>query len=349
VREARHLGPIAPTPASCAQALPWLARPVFICGHHRTGTTLLLNLLDGHPELSVLPNEGTYLTMLGYAARDKVSFEDTDRFVATWIFRLVDPTFEPHFLLGRSRDQDNPSVNFARRLLGWQPALRAAWPERVQFALLLSLVSAYSDMALPGSNPRMWVEKTPLNELHAKTLIAAFPEARFIHLIRDPLVTLASILELQREGTEHRLRHIWRIARSLRLASQNRELRSDRYLVVRYEELTAKPDAVIEQVRAFLAISPSAMLATPTTRGQPVRSNSSFERGAPGIVVPPRRSSHLDEESADLVRALAGSAARVLGYDIVPLPRRRRLALLWNESWRYASGIRRRIGTARSS
>jgi len=44
------------------RTLGWLARPVFICGHHRTATTLMRQLLDGHPELLVLPSEGTYLT-----------------------------------------------------------------------------------------------------------------------------------------------------------------------------------------------------------------------------------------------------------------------------------------------
>src|SRR5215813_2734719 len=67
--EARTLGAVVPSTAECTAALEWLQRPTFICGHQRTGTTLLQNLLDGHPQLLVLPSEGTYFTSFGYVAR----------------------------------------------------------------------------------------------------------------------------------------------------------------------------------------------------------------------------------------------------------------------------------------
>lgn len=67
VRQARRLGAIPPTEQESTRALAWLDHPVFVCGHHRTGTTLLRNLLDGHPDVVVLPSEGTYLTSFAYA------------------------------------------------------------------------------------------------------------------------------------------------------------------------------------------------------------------------------------------------------------------------------------------
>src|SRR5262245_11380068 len=69
IREARVRGPIVPSAADCTNALEWLLRPVFICGHHRSGTTLLQNLLDGHPQLLSLPSEGTYFSSFAYVAR----------------------------------------------------------------------------------------------------------------------------------------------------------------------------------------------------------------------------------------------------------------------------------------
>lgn len=32
-------------------------RPIFICGHPKSGTSLLRNLLDNHPQLAVYPEE----------------------------------------------------------------------------------------------------------------------------------------------------------------------------------------------------------------------------------------------------------------------------------------------------
>ena len=339
VREARLLGAVFPTVAERARVLEWLERPVFVCGHHRSGTTLLQNLLDGHPELRVLPGEGTYLTTFAYAARRDVSAEGADRFAAEWIRRFVDPNYEPHFLLGRSAADDSPSVTFARRLFGWQAVLREASPRRARFALLLALVAAYGDVTFPLDEPRMWVEKTPLNETWVETLAEAFPGARFIHLVREPMVTLASVLEAYRSSpanNESCFPHTWRIRRFFRLADVNRERLPSRYLVLRYEDLVGDPNLQMERVRAFLDISPSPALATPTVLGQPVRSNSSFQRGAAGVVVPPRSSPPLSEESAELVRAFVASRARTLGYDLAPLSLLRRLTLLLGEMPRYA-------------
>ncbi len=334
VAEARRLGALSPTPAECGRALEWLDRPVFVCGHHRTGTTLLLDLLDGHPAIRVLPNEGTYLTMLRYAARSDASPRDTDRFTAEWISRLVDPNFEPHFLLGRSSADDNPSLCFARRLLGWQAALLAAWPGRSPFALLMALVAAFGDVVSPGAKPTMWAEKTPLNERYVDRLARTFPEARFIQLVRDPFMTLASVVEAYRSpgsgrpGPPSCFSHVRSIRRSLRLAIRNRRLWSGRYLVIRYEDLTREPQAVMELVLAHLAIAGSPALGTPTVLGQPVRSNSSFERGAAGVIVAPRSKPDLTTDVTEIVQAVAAAAARALGYDVATLPLVRRITVL---------------------
>ena len=106
-----HFGaPLEPSAEERAGALAWLLRPVFICGHHRSGTTLLQSLLDGHPQLLTLPNEGTYFTSFAYAARAAPSTADLETFAARWIERFVDPNFAPHFRLGRS---DARGVGFA--------------------------------------------------------------------------------------------------------------------------------------------------------------------------------------------------------------------------------------------
>lgn len=356
VREARRAGELFPTGAECARALEWLDRPVFVCGHHRSGTTLLLDLLDGHPELRVLPNEGTYLTMLRYAARGDASPSDADRFAAEWICRFADPNFEPHFLLGRSGPADNPSVRFARRLFGWQAALLGAWPRRAPFALLLALVAAYGDVVAPGAAPRSWAEKTPFNERFVDRLAAAFPRARFVHLVRDPLVTLASVIEAYRDpgparaGGSSCFGHVRSIRRSLELATRNARRWPGSYLVVRYEDLARDPARAMERVRVHLELAPSPTLATPTVLGQPVRSNSSFERGAAGVVVPPRPGPALPDDASELVRAFAASPARALGYDVAAVPLRRRVRLLARELPGYARRrLGERLGWARSS
>jgi sulfotransferase family protein len=341
VREARKAGSEAPTATERDQALEWLRRPVFICGHHRTGTTLLNDLLDGHPELVVLPNEATYFASFGYAARSRPSPQCVDRFVADWIARFVDPNYEPHFRLGRSGLAGSPSVLFSRRLLGWHTVLLKAWPSRAPFALLLSLVAAFSDLASASGSAgrRLWVEKTPRNEHHVDRF-AVFRDARFIQLVRDPTATLASLLELHRAsevGEVDAAVQARNIARSLRLAQVNMRRLPERYLVVRYENLVRDPAGEMERVRIFLGISPNPALATPTVIGRPVGANSSYDPGEAGVIHRSRPTRGLSSAEATLIGTFAGSSARALGYDVAALPALGRAALLLREGVRYGS------------
>ena len=287
VRDARTLGPIAPRTDDREQALAWLLRPVFICGHHRSGTTLLQNLLDGHPELLSLPSEGTYFDSFAYVARRAIADSDMDRFAVEWISRFVDPNFEPHFKLGRYDGARMLAVDFARFLFGWHAALRSRVPG--ELAPLLALVAAYRAVAAPASAPRSWVEKTPLNERHVGRL-AFFGAARFIQLIRDPRAVLASLDEIHRTAELGRLdvaESARAIGRSLRLADRNPRRLGNRYLVVRYEDLVGEPAQQIERLRRFLDIAPHATLSVPP---QPAARSSPIPRS----VAPPPASNPRD-------------------------------------------------------
>jgi Sulfotransferase family len=315
ILEARALGAIVPSTAECAQALEWMSCPVFICGHQRSGTTLLQNLLDGHPQLLVLPSEGTYFTSFAYVARTAPTDRDLDRFAAEWIARLVDPNFAPHFRLGMSDGKRNPGVDFARSLFGWCEALRGiATPK---FAPLLALVAAFRATSAPASTPALWVEKTPQNERFAARL-EALPGARFIHVVRDPRAILASLAEISRKSGVGRFdaaQHARAIGRSLQLAITNRQRFRGRYIVVRYEDLIDEPEREIELVRRFLGITRDAALLVPTASGVAVRGNSSFAVPAPSTIdrQPPRV---LPTEHTALLGVYAASAARTLGYEI---------------------------------
>ena len=43
----------------------WLERPVFVVGYPKSGTTLVVSLLDGHPQLVVFPEETEFMRAIG--------------------------------------------------------------------------------------------------------------------------------------------------------------------------------------------------------------------------------------------------------------------------------------------
>ena len=330
VAAARRLPPVAISDGEYTPAAAWLRRPVFICGHHRSGTTLLQQLLDGHPELLVLPSEASYFTSFAYATRRRVFPADVDRFIAEWASRFVGPNRAPHFKLGRSEGDDCPSVRFARRLLGWHATLLQRQPALRRFALLLALVAAYRDLVAPASQPRRWVEKTPRNERFVSRL-RAFPEARFIQMVRDPADTLASMLAVDPSTRSEQARvasHARRIADSLRLATSNATRHRASYLVVRYEDLTGDPTTTMGRVREFLGMAPAASLLTPTELGMAVPSNSSFAwPGTRTGEIYAGRAGSLGMDAEQLLAAYAAAAARPFGYALESPRLWRRLGL----------------------
>ena len=324
VRAAREQprGSFQPDPA----AMNWIERPVFVCGHHRSGTTLLQELLDGHPELVVLPSEGTYFSSFRDVARADPAPQALDAFAREWVSRLVDPNYSPHFKLGLSTEVQQPYVDFVARLFAWQAALQGAYPRLAPFSALLALAAAYRDVALPDVHPRAWVEKTPLNERHLPQLLA-FEHARFIHVVRHPADSFVSLIRALEQGgvaAPPRVIHAADIGRSLELALANRAAHPERYLVVRYEDLTDSVDREMERVREFLGIREHETLTRPTSAGVSVRANSSFDRGAVGVVHRARDKAAPSIGDAELLAAFAGSTAPAFGYELPAISRMRR-------------------------
>ncbi|MGA1778589.1 MAG: sulfotransferase [Schleiferiaceae bacterium] len=56
--------------------------PIFILGSHKSGTSLLRSLLDGHPDLFVIPFETHFMALLGrwitYSYRKQAPVDDAN-------------------------------------------------------------------------------------------------------------------------------------------------------------------------------------------------------------------------------------------------------------------------------
>jgi hypothetical protein len=324
--EAERAGPVELPPETVAWGRALAARPVFVVGVHRSGTTLLRDLLDGHPALSVLPAEGTWLTRL----RPKLArLPSAERFPALgqeWLRRLANPINQPpYWLLGRTTDAGSPYVRFARALLAWEAA---AGRTPGEWGPHVAVVLAYAWCTRGAADEvRWWVEKTPTNERHLHRMRAAFPEAKVLHIVREPLAVFASHrrLEEQARGSFQARRLVLRnLAASYRLAvERTRRPQPDRHHLLRYEALCAAPERVMGRVAAFLGIEPLPVLSQPTVAGMPAQSNTVFaDGGAPGgIHAPdPGREPSLSAEDRALVAACTGRLAERLGYDLAPPP-----------------------------
>jgi hypothetical protein len=240
--------------------------PLFVLGHWRSGTTLLHELL-------ILDPEHTYPT----------TFECYVPHHFTWTEWWLPPLIA--WLLPATRPMDNMRTSwdrpqedeFALCNMGIpSPYLAWAFPNHGAVA------DEYLDLtALPDAERRRWkatwerfvrrvaavrnrrvVLKSPTHTARVRTLLEVVPEARFIHIVRDPLVLFPSTVRLWRSLSEvqgmQRLpkddgwieEHVLEtFVRMYDRFEQDRELVPPGHLVdVRYEELVADPVGQMRQV-----------------------------------------------------------------------------------------------------
>ncbi len=357
---AEEQGPLGLSDTAVTQGL-WLAeRPIFVCGVHRSGTTLVRNLLDGHPQLSVLPSEGGLLT--GYLAKLQrlPAAERVPVLGREWLRRLANPTNRPpSWLLGRSTSGGSPYVMFARRLLAWWPVVDSHFGARSALAPLIAVALAYTASSQDDNEAiriQRWAEKTPTNEFHLLRLWAELPAAKVVHVVRDPWAVYASRkrLEEQSLGAFANVRRVLEdLAHSFEIAAANQNRRDfPEYRLVRYEDLLDHPQDVVAGLAAFLGIEPDSSLLRPTVANLPAYSNSSFGlRETSGSILAGAQEGHHDRLTAheqELVGAFAGDAAAALGYPTAKLSSLRKwLVRMKVRSGSRASACFRRLRLAR--
>ncbi len=292
-------------------------RPVFICGAHRSGTTLLCNLLDGHPSLVALPCESAFYTNLERPLADMERCHRAAFLGRKWLQRMVNPINQPpYWLFGRSGPQTSPYVDFARAFRTWwsvfenRPSAHgSSWP-------LAAFALAYAGRTGRGRIPpgtAMWVEKTPTNEQYLDRLWAEFPDAKVLHVIRRPDAVLSSYKALVRSAgrpARAMIPAVRNLARSYRSAvERSRREPADRYRLIRYEHLVTHPSEVMARVAGFLNIEPSPALLQPTVAGLAATANTSFAEGRQGTA------QGLTRTERDLLALAVGRDAALLGYE----------------------------------
>lgn len=194
--------------------------PVFIVGAPRSGTTLLRRMLNAHPALH-LTFEASYFSLIR-SMRRRISAE----------------------------------------------AFREAWTGSLPFAWQRVSPEALSVAAPPGLPPRdpRWFtalmtysakrygkarfgDKTPLHMYELGALFEAFPDARVIHIVRDPVAVVRSHLAVPWAGL-----NVLGTAISVRSALDAVKPFRDRIHEVRLEDLLSAPEAELRGVLEFCAL-----------------------------------------------------------------------------------------------
>lgn len=253
--------------------------PIFIIGHWRTGTTLLHELMILDPR-HTFPN--TYHCL------------DPNHFLLTE--SLIKKYF--NFLLPNKRPMDNMEA-------GWDK------PQEDEFALcMLGQPSPYLSFAFPNNPPidsdafeieklhpkvrdswkdafgrflseitfkdnRRLVLKSPTHTCRIPTLLEMFPDARFIHIVRDPYVVFPSTVNLWKslqrthgmqnpsfQGIEEKVFREFELLYGC-VERDQKLLAPNRFQQIRYEDLMQDPLAHLESLYEKLELGDMEPLRSP--------------------------------------------------------------------------------------
>ncbi len=157
-------------------------------------------------------------------------------------------------LLGRS-----PLVR-NRGELDWLPhfAERVANAGRVDVALLDDIAAEYLSKLQQGERDARWfVDKQPLNFLHADLIRALFPQAWIVHCRRNARDTALSIWSQHFGSTEYRFAYDFDdIAAVLRgcakLMARAANTSGSRVIDVRYEAIAQHPQTIVDAIAATI-------------------------------------------------------------------------------------------------
>jgi hypothetical protein len=263
---------------------------LFLGGAAKSGTTLLLSLLDGHPKLAVLPEETHF-----FEKRRNFSVLENCPVKARWLRESGDSDlrylargkFEPsRQAVGSPNIRDYTNFDYAAFVrLSEQFARRPGLNDSLLFS---EVVRAYAIVnGCDWRNCIRWVEKTPGNELYSDDLFELFPGAKLLQLVRDPRAVFACrkkglIGRYGCYGRAHRLVREWNQS-----ARQIRKLENltDSYLLVRYEDLVQDTARTLERVSQFIGIELLPVMLEPTRAGKRWGGNSAYDKTFDGISV----------------------------------------------------------------
>lgn len=207
--------------------------PLFIVGVHRSGTTLLRYMLSSSPRIYIPPESDFIPRFFLRHPAGPLSEKD--------VARMVDLIFDNYRFAKAWREAPPTAETILRAMDAPTPA-----------AFLNALYSRYARQY----GAVRWGDKTPIYASYLDLIHQIFPQAQFVHLIRDGRDAALSLLE--KWGRKEIHVDIYFAARNwvrrIRAAqAAGKRLGPERYYELYYEDLVRVPDQELRQLCHFLA------------------------------------------------------------------------------------------------
>jgi len=194
-------------------------QPVFIGGCDRSGTTFLASMI-GNAECAITTPESQF----------KVDFLSCDEknFHSPLIWRLK--------LWGVSKKRLEEIFKYS------------VDGKELMTRLVLEYARIYKN-----DPPRYWIDHTPTNFQNYKILNQYYPNAKFVHIIRDGRAVASSVIPLAWGPTNANDAALWWLTKiSFGLAAQL--LAPEKVITVKYEDILQNPETELKRICTFIGM-----------------------------------------------------------------------------------------------
>lgn len=206
--------------------------PVFVVGVPRSGTTLLRLILNAHSQVSLGP-ETHFFKQVWEHKGQYGDLSDTNNLQTLWRDYSGTKSFDDFAF-------DNPA-QVEKHVM----QVVRDYPNFLQ--ALLELYANYHHKPI-------WGEKTPEHLLYVPQILQWYPNAKIVHVIRDPRAVCASLAKVPWASNDVVSNaRVWNrylaFAEGLETPRQTASL-----LDIRYEDLIFNPEGILRQICAFIGI-----------------------------------------------------------------------------------------------
>ncbi len=281
--------------------------PVFISGLERSGTSLLFALLASHPNLAMTRRTNLWTYFYN-------QFGDLSRV--------------------ENLDSCLRQMMRYKRLVALKPDAARIRREFLQgertYGRLFEILQRHHAERL--GKPR-WGDKSLNKDRFADQILTAYPQARILHLIRDPRDRYASSRTRWQsmKGLAGAATAMW--LASIRRAQRNQRKYPDRYLIVRYESLTSQPEATLRRICSFIGeeYSPQMLEMRGAKKFRDAGGNSSYGTRRTAVTRDSigRFRQVLSRSEIAFIQACAGARMVAFDYPLDPVRFSLRDALLF--------------------
>jgi hypothetical protein len=285
------------------------SNPVFVSGANRSGTTLMYALLASHPNLSMVRRTDMWRYFYGRFGdlHQKENFE-----------RCLDAMLRYKRIVNLEPDPERIRREF--------------WQGEPGYGRLFALIHQHH---AERAGKLRWGDKSLHTEKYAGQVFAEFPQAKIIHMIRDPRDRYGSVLKRLKASSKRIGVDTIKWLASARVAQRQARRYPDRFLIVRYETLAQQPEETLRRVCDFIGepFMPEMLTMAGAPRYFKEGANTSFEQVKPGVISTRsigRFHQVISRWEIAFIQTFAGRVMAEFDYELEPirLPVRERLAYL---------------------